>query len=266
MRPAPEPVSTGDRSAKIRTYNFPQTRITDHRIDFTVHRLHAILEGDLDELTQALIDAASEERLGEAESGEKSATSGVLTRALILRTPRRLPPFAPWRIGAGAARVWLSAAGIDSATAEADLIVRHVLGLRRVDLPLRRAACCLPPSDVVSPTPAPPRHRVPYSTCRGKSTSRLEHPGHSRRARTPSETRAWSSVCFWFLEDDPEGTVVDVGTGSGAIALALASACPRLHVGPDAFAGAVQVARGDARAIGYRGPLHVFAAISSIRS
>lgn len=66
-------VSTGDRSAKIRTYNFPQTRVTDHRINFTIHRLHEILEGDLDELTQALIDAAAEERLGEAESGEKSA-------------------------------------------------------------------------------------------------------------------------------------------------------------------------------------------------
>ncbi len=66
-------VSTGDRSAKIRTYNFPQTRVTDHRINFTIHRLHDILEGDLAELTQALIDAASEERLEETESGEKNA-------------------------------------------------------------------------------------------------------------------------------------------------------------------------------------------------
>ncbi len=66
-------VSTGDRSAKIRTYNFPQGRVTDHRINFTVHRLHEILEGDLDELTQALIDAAAEERLEEAEAGESNA-------------------------------------------------------------------------------------------------------------------------------------------------------------------------------------------------
>jgi peptide chain release factor 1 len=47
-------VSTGDRSAKIRTYNFPQNRVTDHRINLTVHQLDEILEGDLDELVDAL--------------------------------------------------------------------------------------------------------------------------------------------------------------------------------------------------------------------
>jgi peptide chain release factor 1 len=47
-------VSTGDRSAKIRTYNFPQSRVTDHRIGLTLHRLDQILDGDLDELTEAL--------------------------------------------------------------------------------------------------------------------------------------------------------------------------------------------------------------------
>ncbi|MBN1295219.1 peptide chain release factor 1 [bacterium] len=49
-------VSTGDRSAKIRTYNFPQSRISDHRINLTTHRLHQILEGDLDELLVPLHD------------------------------------------------------------------------------------------------------------------------------------------------------------------------------------------------------------------
>ena len=47
-------VGTGDRSAKIRTYNFPQGRVTDHRIGLTLYRLHEILDGDLDELVQAL--------------------------------------------------------------------------------------------------------------------------------------------------------------------------------------------------------------------
>jgi peptide chain release factor 1 len=47
-------VSTGDRSAKIRTYNFPQSRVTDHRIGLTLHRLDGILGGDLDELIEAL--------------------------------------------------------------------------------------------------------------------------------------------------------------------------------------------------------------------
>ena len=47
-------VSTGDRSAKIRTYNFPQGRITDHRINLTLYKLNEIINGDLDELINAL--------------------------------------------------------------------------------------------------------------------------------------------------------------------------------------------------------------------
>jgi len=58
-------VGTGDRSAKIRTYNFPQNRVTDHRIGLTLHRLDQILEGDLDEVLDALRLAAEEERLRE---------------------------------------------------------------------------------------------------------------------------------------------------------------------------------------------------------
>jgi peptide chain release factor 1 len=50
-------VGTGDRSERIRTYNFPQGRITDHRIGFTVYRLEAFLDGDLDEMIDALITA-----------------------------------------------------------------------------------------------------------------------------------------------------------------------------------------------------------------
>ncbi len=55
-------VGTGDRSAKIRTYNFPQSRVTDHRIHFTTHRLDAVLDGDLDEFIDALRATYLEER------------------------------------------------------------------------------------------------------------------------------------------------------------------------------------------------------------
>lgn len=56
-------VGTGDRSERIRTYNFPQGRVTDHRIGLTLHRLEAILNGDLDEIIDALITTDQSEKL-----------------------------------------------------------------------------------------------------------------------------------------------------------------------------------------------------------
>jgi peptide chain release factor 1 len=56
-------VGTGDRSAKIRTYNYPQSRVTDHRIGFTTHNLQAVMDGDIEPLIDALKMADVEERL-----------------------------------------------------------------------------------------------------------------------------------------------------------------------------------------------------------
>jgi peptide chain release factor 1 len=56
-------VGTGDRSAKIRTYNFPQSRVTDHRVNLTLHKLDDVLGGDLDELIEALSLAEQAERI-----------------------------------------------------------------------------------------------------------------------------------------------------------------------------------------------------------
>ena len=60
-------VGSGDRSERIRTYNFPQSRVTDHRIGLTTHRLTEFLDGDLDEMIEALIVSAQSERLKKAE-------------------------------------------------------------------------------------------------------------------------------------------------------------------------------------------------------
>jgi peptide chain release factor 1 len=57
-------VGTGDRSAKIRTYNFPQNRVTDHRIGYTVHALADVLDGDLAELMEQLQRAHRAEQVG----------------------------------------------------------------------------------------------------------------------------------------------------------------------------------------------------------
>ena len=58
-------VGTGDRSAKIRTYNYPQSRITDHRINLSVHNLNDVMDGKIDELVDSLRLAARQENEGD---------------------------------------------------------------------------------------------------------------------------------------------------------------------------------------------------------
>lgn len=63
-------VGTGDRSEKIRTYNFPQGRVTDHRIKLTLHRLDSILDGDMDEVIDSLIAADQAAKLSNMQNQE----------------------------------------------------------------------------------------------------------------------------------------------------------------------------------------------------
>jgi peptide chain release factor 1 len=61
-------VSTGDRSAKVRTYNFPQSRLTDHRIGLTVYNLPEVMNGEIDDIMKALQVAENAERLKDSET------------------------------------------------------------------------------------------------------------------------------------------------------------------------------------------------------
>jgi peptide chain release factor 1 len=60
-------VGSGDRSERIRTYNFPQGRVTDHRIGLTLYRLESILQGDVDEVIDSLITYYQSQALQHAE-------------------------------------------------------------------------------------------------------------------------------------------------------------------------------------------------------
>ncbi|WP_048441239.1 peptide chain release factor 1 [Caenimonas sp. SL110] len=62
-------IGSGDRSDRIRTYNFPQGRLTDHRINLTLYKLQSVMEGDLDEVVEALLLARKAEQLEELELG-----------------------------------------------------------------------------------------------------------------------------------------------------------------------------------------------------
>src|SRR3712207_8193795 len=78
-------VGTGDRSAKVRTYNFPQGRITDHRIGLTSHNLEAVLGGELDEFTQAL---AAKER-SEEHTSELQSRQYLVCRLLLEKKKKK---------------------------------------------------------------------------------------------------------------------------------------------------------------------------------
>jgi peptide chain release factor 1 len=68
-----EQVSTGDRSAKIRTYNFPQGRVTDHRIGLTLYQIDKVLEGEIDQFIDGMVAADVADKLREAGRGEGAA-------------------------------------------------------------------------------------------------------------------------------------------------------------------------------------------------
>ncbi|MEI8176775.1 MAG: peptide chain release factor 1, partial [Candidatus Omnitrophota bacterium] len=65
-----EQVGSGDRSEKIRTYNFPDNRVTDHRIGFTLHALTQVLEGDIDKIIDALLQEEKKLKLGIAKDAQ----------------------------------------------------------------------------------------------------------------------------------------------------------------------------------------------------
>ena len=120
-------VGTGDRSEKIRTYNFPQSRVTDHRINFTTHQLQSVLDGNLDELISALTTFYTAEKLREATQSPVHSTKALRAQPAMTLRQRLL-----------AARARLIAAGVDNSEAVLDtnLLARHVLGYSRV------ARCC----------------------------------------------------------------------------------------------------------------------------
>lgn len=69
-------VGSGDRSERIRTYNFPQNRVTDHRVNLTLYKLDSVLQGELEELMEAVMAAREAERLVELETAAGLAPSG----------------------------------------------------------------------------------------------------------------------------------------------------------------------------------------------
>ena len=79
-------IGSGDRSEKIRTYNFPQNRVTDHRIGFTLYKLESIMEGELGEVVEALISGI--EASGEVYGSPDEASTAEVDRLVKERAIR----------------------------------------------------------------------------------------------------------------------------------------------------------------------------------
>ena len=149
-------VGSGDRSERIRTYNFPQGRVTDHRINLTLHRLPEILEGQLDELIDALIAEDEAERLASLDEQSASRRSAATPRAA--RLARRSSDDAP--------------------RLDAELLMAHALG---VDA---RGRCCCGSST----QPAPGRLRRRCSRAASRTSRSPISPAAAPSGRSSSRS------------------------------------------------------------------------------
>ena len=206
-------VGTGDRSAKIRTYNFPQSRVTDHRIGLTTHDLQGFMDGDI---APAHRGAQARRRRGAARRRRRRnafMTADGLTKA---RTVARLAEEL--------ARA-LDECGIAEPVSEAREIVAALFDVPRfwpltnghveVDDAVRaraRIAVERRARERRSPTPSGARASA---TSRWTWTSACSSRARRRNSSSTSCSRTWGRSAG--------GVAVDVGTGSGAIALALAT-------------------------------------------
>ena len=197
-------VGTGDRSEKIRTYNFPQDRITDHRVGLTVHNIPDRLDGNLDDI----IDAVAYGRRGGAPR-----SAGVNSRQAAASAASRL-----------------SEAGVAEARFEAEYLVREAAGISRAaffaDAPVRGET-----KDTLDRWVGRRAGREPgaYITGHREFFGREFRVGPGVLIPRP-ETELLVELGLRELDRSPHATVFEAGTGSGAVAVSLAASRPQARV------------------------------------
>ena len=203
-------IGTGERSEKIRTYNFPERRVTDHRIKLTSHNLDAVLAGDLSAFTQALEDEDRKRRLEAAQPQREHGSRAARALSRVPGAQRRAVAEARRRVPAGS-RPGRAAA-------------------RAVPRP-RPPARCRRGRRACASWCAGAGQREPLAYVLGSwSFFGLELRCDARALVPRPETEVLVERCLALLADTAGPSVVDVGTGTGAIALALAARLPEASV------------------------------------
>ena len=209
-------VGSGDRSEQIRTYNFPQSRVTDHRVNLTLHQLDRVLDGDLDPIVDALVDARRRPRRWRP-------------RREARRAGRRARPRSAQALRGGD-RAAARGGRARAARPTREVLLAHVLGDRAApaliaaardraatggrergsDALLGRRARREPVAYIVGEREF---WSLPFAVDRARAD-----PAAGDRAAGGDGAAAWRPA---------RARVLDVGTGSGAIAAALARELPR---------------------------------------
>ena len=204
-----------DRSQRVRTYNFPENRISDHRVGYKAHNLDQVLDGDLDAVIRALVSADQAEKMAAADAAERWPDSAM---RLLLD-----------EIAAATAR--LAEAGVDSPRADAELIAAHVHGVGRGELQL------VPDGDVRPAVLGRGRPPGGAGAAAAHHRARLfPLPGPRRSGPGVFVPRPETEVMTgWAIDeltdmDVAEPVVADLGTGVRRIALAIAQEVPRARV------------------------------------
>ena len=259
-------VGSGDRSEKIRTYNYPQNRVTDHRIGFSSHNLEGVLDGDLEELLDALEQAEQARRMeatlasGRAVLVAPRVPSRAASPQAELRasSPRDVREAVRW------VRRLLAGVGIDGSALETDVLVGHVLGMDRAGLYAHPTRPVTDEErgllrDLVERRLA--REPLPYILGRREFYALDFIVGPAVLVPRPETETLVDEALRWAAGRARTAgplAVADVGTGSGCIAVSLAVMLPRAVVyATDASREALALARRNAARHGVADRVHM---------
>ena len=239
-------VGSGDRSEKIRTYNFPQNRVTDHRIGLTLHQLDLIMEGRLDPLIHRAHQLLSEREVGRSGRGGLAVVAHALVRAAsrLIATPKGSMTIQTALLQ-GTSLLEDAAIAVPRLTAE--VLLAHALQHDRAYLYAHS-------DEELSERRLDSLRPLPARAAKGKPTQYItgRQEFYGREFRVTPDVLIPRPETEHLVEASsrthpPGDTVLDVGTGSGAIAVTLALETGARVLATDISLPALCVAAANAR-------------------